>query len=98
MSPQEAIELRKKKKTELSDPPYVPPENVCNTKSKKNSKCTGKKSADNVEQGKEDGVVGAVDDAEQEQGGVVSPTLTSFMLYEVIFLSEPIYSMNLYMK
>ncbi len=36
-------------------------------------------------QGKEDGAVGAVDDAEQEQGGVVSCTLTSFMLYEFIF-------------
>ena len=35
-------------------------------------------------QGKEDGVVGAVDDAEQEQGGVVSRTLTSYVLYEFI--------------
>ncbi len=51
---------------------------------------------DNAEQGKEDGVVGAVDDAEQEQGEGVSPTLTSFMLHE--FLSEPIYYMNLYIK
>jgi hypothetical protein len=35
---------------------------------------------------KKNGVVGAVmDDAEQEQGGVVSPTLTSFMLYEFVF-------------
>ncbi len=49
---------------------YVPPEDGHNTKIKKNSKHTGKKSADNAEQGKEVGVVGAVDDAEQEQGGV----------------------------
>jgi hypothetical protein len=48
-------------------------------KKQENSKRTGKKSVDNAEQGKEDGVVGAVDDAEQEQGGVVSPTLTSFI-------------------
>jgi hypothetical protein len=36
-------------------------------------------------QGKEDGVVGAVDDADQEQGVVVSCTLTSYKLYEFIF-------------
>jgi hypothetical protein len=52
---------------------------------KKNSMCFSKKNANNAEQGKEDGVVGAVDDAAQEQGGVVSPTLPSFMLYEFIF-------------
>ncbi len=68
---------------------YVPPEEVHNTKSNKNSKHTGKKSADNAEQGKEDGVVGAVDDAEPEQGRVVSPIPTSFMLYEVIFCLNP---------
>jgi hypothetical protein len=37
-------------------------------------------------------------DAEQEQGGVVSPTLTSFMLYEFIFLSEPVCCMNSYIE
>jgi hypothetical protein len=82
---QEAIELCRKKKAKLSDSPYVPPEDVCNTKNKKNSKHTGKKSADNAEQGDKDGVILAVDDAEHEQEGVVSPTLTSFMLYEFIF-------------
>ncbi len=82
MSSQEAIKLHKKKEKELSDPPYVHPEDLRNTKSKKNSKHSGKKSADNAELGKEDGVVGAVDDAEQEQGGAVSHLLTSSMLYE----------------
>ncbi len=40
-----------------------------------------------AEQGNKDAFVGvgAVDDAEQEQGGVVSPTLTFFMLYEFIY-------------
>ncbi len=46
----------------MSHPPYVPPEDVCNTKSKKNSKWSGKKSADNAEHGEEDGMVGALDD------------------------------------
>ncbi len=41
---------------------------------KNNSKGSGKELAD--VQGKEDGVVGAVDYVEQEQGVVVSPTLT----------------------
>jgi hypothetical protein len=36
VSSQEAIKLRKKKKEGLSDPPYVPPEEVRNTRSKKN--------------------------------------------------------------
>ena len=48
-----------------------------------NLKGSGKELADM--QGKEDGVVGAVDDAEQEQGGVVCRTLTSYKLYEFIF-------------
>ncbi len=34
---------------------------------------------------KEDGVVGAVDDAEEEQGVVVSHTLTSYKLYEFMY-------------
>jgi hypothetical protein len=63
---QEAIKLCKKKKEELSDPPYVPPEDVCITKSKNNLKHSGKKSVDNAEPGEEDGVVGALDDVEQE--------------------------------
>jgi hypothetical protein len=36
VSSPEAIILDKKKKEKLSDPPYVPPEEVCNTRSKKN--------------------------------------------------------------
>jgi hypothetical protein len=47
------------------------------------SKRSGKKIADT--QDKEDGVVRAVDDAEQDQGGVVSCTLTYDALYEFIF-------------
>ncbi len=50
---------------------------------KNNSKGSGKESANM--QGKEYGVVGAVDDAEQEQGVVVSCTLTSYKLYEFMF-------------
>jgi hypothetical protein len=67
----------------LSDPPYVPPEEVRNTRSKKNSKHSGKKSAEEL--GEEDGVVGAVDDAKQEEGGVVTYLLTSSMLFEFIY-------------
>ncbi len=84
VSSQEAIKLCKKKKKELSNPPYEPPEDVRKTKRKK-SKHSGKKSADNEELGKENGVVRAVDDAEQEQRGVVSHTQTSFMLNDFIF-------------
>ncbi len=47
---------------------------------KNNSKGSGKELANM--QSKEDGVVGAVDDAEQEQGVGVSCTLTSYKLYE----------------
>ncbi len=68
MSSPEAIKLCKKKKEELSDPPYVPSEEVCNTWSKKKS--NRKKTPEEL--GLEDGVVGAVDDAEEEYGIVVS--------------------------
>jgi hypothetical protein len=47
---------------------------------KNNSKGSGKELA-NI-QLKEDGVVVAVDDAEQEHGVVVTLTLTSYKLYE----------------
>jgi hypothetical protein len=82
VSSQESIKLCKKKKEELSNPPYVPPEEVRNTRSKKKSNRSGKKSVE--EMGKEDGMVGAVDDAEQEHGKVVSHLLTSSMLYQFI--------------
>jgi hypothetical protein len=79
VSSQEAIKLCKKKKAELSDPPYVPPEEVCNMRSKKKSNRSGKISAE--EMGNKDGVVGAVDDADHEHGEVVSHLLTSSILY-----------------
>ncbi len=66
----------------MSDPPYVPPDEVRNMRSKKNSMRSGKKSAQGL--GKEDGVVGAVDDAEQEHRGLVTHLLTSSMLYQFI--------------
>jgi hypothetical protein len=50
---------------------------------KNNSKGSGKELT--KMQGEVDGVVGAVDDAEQKQGVAVSHTLTSFKLYEFIF-------------
>ncbi len=83
MSSQEATKLHKKKKEELSDPPYVPPEKVRNTRSKENSKHSGKKSTEEL--GEEDGVVGAGNDAKQEQEGVVTYLLTSSMLFEFIY-------------
>ncbi len=82
MSSQEAIKLCKKKKQELSDPPYVPPEEVLNTRSKKKSNHSGKKTPEEMDG--EDGVVGAVDDAKQENREVVSHLLTSSMLYQFI--------------
>jgi hypothetical protein len=48
-----------------------------------NSKGSGKELADM--QVKEDGVVGAVDDAEEVQGVVVSRTLTSYKFYECMY-------------
>ncbi len=81
MSSPEAIKLLKKRKEELSDPLYVPPQEVCNTRSMKKSNC--KKTPEEL--GLEDGVVGAVNDAEEEHGVVVSCTLTSYKLYEFMY-------------
>ncbi len=81
MSSLEAIKLRKKKKEEFSDPPYVPPQEVHNMRSKKKS--YRKKTPDEL--GLEDGVVGAVNDSEEEHGVVVSRTLTSYKLYEWMY-------------
>ncbi len=72
----EVKKLRKKKKEELSDPPYVPPEEVHKTRSK--NKSHRKKTPE--EMGLEDGVVGAVNVAEEEHVIVVSCTLTSYKL------------------
>jgi hypothetical protein len=77
----EAIKLHKKKKEVLSDPPYVPPEKVRNTRSKKKSKC--KKTLEEMDL--EDGVVGAVNVAEEEHGVEVSRTLTSYKLYKFMY-------------
>ncbi len=62
----------KKKKDELSDPPYVPPEEVRKTmrKNKSNRKITPE------EMCLEDGVVGAVHVAEEEHVVVISHSLT----------------------
>ncbi len=81
MSLQEAIKLCKKKKEDLSDPLYVPPEEVRNMRSKKKS--NRKKTPEAL--GVEDGMVGAVDDAEEEHGVVVRCTLTSYKLYEFMY-------------
>ncbi len=81
MSSPEAKKLRKKKKEELPDPPYVPPEEVYKTRSK--NKSNSKKPPD--EMGLEDGVVGAVNVAVEEHVVVVSCTLTSDKLYEFMY-------------
>ncbi len=65
----------------FTDPPYVPPEEVRNTRRQKKSNC--KKPPEEL--GVEDGVVGAVDDAKEEHGVVVSLTLTSYKLYEFMY-------------
>ncbi len=85
----EAKKLCKKKKEELSDPPYLPPEEVPKTKSKNKSNC--KKIPE--EMGVEDGVVGAVNVAEEEHLVVVSHTLTSYKLYEFMYCLES-FNMN----
>ncbi len=72
-SPEEK-KLPKKKKEELSDPLYVPPEEVRKTRSKNKSNC--KKPPE--EMGQEDGVVGAVNVAKEEHALVVSCTFTSY--------------------
>ena len=83
--------LCKKKKEELSDPPYVLPEEVHKTKSKNKSNC--KKTQE--EMGVEDGVVGAVNVAEEEHVVVVSRTLTSYKLYELMYCLKS-FNMNSY--
>ena len=77
----ETKKQHKKKKDELSDPPYVPAEEVHNTRSMKKSKC--KKPLE--EMGLEDGVVGAVNVAEEEHVVVVSCSLTFYKLYEFMY-------------
>ncbi len=69
------------KKEELSDPPYVPPEELHKTRSK--NKSNRKKPPEAM--GLEDGVVGAVNVAEEEHVVVVSRTLTSDKLYEFMY-------------
>ncbi len=81
VSSPEAKTLCKKKEKDLSDPPYVPPEEERKTRSKNKSNC--KKTPE--EMGLEDGVVGAVNVAEEEHGVVVSCTLTSYKLYEFMY-------------
>ncbi len=81
MSSLDAIKLRKKKKEELSDLHYVPPEEVRNTRSKKKS--NRKKTPEELSL--EDGMVGAVNAAEEEHSVVVSHPLTSYKLYEFIY-------------
>jgi hypothetical protein len=80
----EAKKLCKKKKEELSDLPYVPPEEVHKTirKNKSNRKKTPE------EMCLEDGVVGAVHVAEEEHVVVLSCSLTFYNLYEFIYYSK----------
>jgi hypothetical protein len=80
-SPEAKKLCKKKKKEELSDPPYLPPEEVHKMRSKNKSNC--KKTPE--EMGLEDGVVGAVNVAEEEHGVVVSCTMTSYILYEFMY-------------
>jgi hypothetical protein len=84
VSSPEAKKLRKKKKEELSDTPYVPPEKVHERRSK--NKSNWKKPPE--EMALEDGVVGAVNVAEEEHVVVVHCTLTSDKLYEFIYYSK----------
>ncbi len=81
VSSPEAKKLRKKKKEDLSDPPYVPPEEVRKTRSKTKSNC--KKPPEEMDL--KNGVVGAVNVAEEEHRLVVSRTLTSYKLYEFMY-------------
>ncbi len=81
MSSPEAKKLCKKKKEELFNTPYVPPEEVRKTRSKNKSNC--KKPPE--EMGLEDGVVRAVNVAEEEHVVVVSRTLTSYKLYGFMY-------------
>jgi hypothetical protein len=88
----EAKKLCKKKKEELSDPPYVPPEEVHKTIRKNESNC--KKPPE--EMCLEDGVVRAVHVAEEEHVVVVSRSLTFYNLYEFIYYFKSFYYMNSY--
>jgi hypothetical protein len=81
VSSPEAKKLCKKKKEELSDPPYVPPEEIRKTIRKNKSNC--KKTPE--EMCLEDGVVGAVHVAEEEHVIVVSHSLKFYILYEFIY-------------
>ncbi len=65
----------------MSDPPYVPPEEVRKTIRKNKSNC--KKPP--KEMCLEDGVVGAVHVAEEEHVVVVSRSLTFYKLYEFMY-------------
>ncbi len=76
----EAKKLRKKKKEELPDPPYVPPEEVRKMIRKNKSNC--KKLPE--EMCLEDGVVRAVHVAKEEHVVVVSRSLIFYNLYEFI--------------
>ncbi len=76
-----ANKLRKKKKEELSDPPYVPPEQEHKTRSKNQSN----RKNPPEEMGIEDCVVGQVDVAEEEHVVVVSCTLSSDNLYDFMY-------------
>ncbi len=81
MSSPEAKKQRKKEKDELSDPPYVPPEEVRKTIRK--NKSNRKKNPE--EMCLEDGVVGAVYVAEEEHVVVVSCFLTFYKIYEFMY-------------
>jgi hypothetical protein len=71
----------KKKKDELSDPPYVPPEEVRRRLGRIFSNCKNPPE----EMCLEDGVVGAVHVAEEEHVVVVSCSLTFYKLYEFMY-------------
>ncbi len=77
----ESKKLRKKKKEELYDPLYVPPEEVHKTirKNKSNHKKTPE------EMCLEDGVVGEVHVAEEEHVVLVSCSLKFYNLYDFIY-------------
>jgi hypothetical protein len=76
-----AKKLSKKKKEELSDPPYVPYEEEHKTRSKNQSNQKNRLE----EMGIEDGVVGQVNVAEEEHVGVVSCNLSSDNLYDFMY-------------
>ena len=75
------MKLRKKKKEELSDPPYVPYEEEHKTRSKNQSNQKNRLE----EMGIEDGVVGKVNAAEEEHVVGVSRTLSSDNLYDFMY-------------